>query len=89
MLIAALVLPLLRREQNWIDRRFYRRKYDAQKTLEGFAHIARDETDLEQLTDELLRVIQETMEPEFVGIWLKPTAKHRPMTADSQDPMEL
>ena len=89
LLIAALVLPLRRRIQDLIDRRFYRRKYDAQKTLEQFAHTARDEPDLEKLTAELLRVIQETMEPEHLSIWLRPTAKHRPMTADSQDRVEL
>ena len=51
--------------------RFYRRKYDAAKVLEGFAATARDETDLDRLTSELLRVIQETMEPESVTLWLR------------------
>jgi hypothetical protein len=69
--IAALFNPLRKRIQNAIDRRFYRRKYDAAKVLAAFGATARDETDLDRLTTELLRVVDETMQPEFVGLWLR------------------
>jgi hypothetical protein len=69
--IAALFSPLRRRLQDVIDRRFYRQKYDAQQVLARFAQTARDETDLDALTAELTRVVQETLQPEQVSVWLR------------------
>jgi hypothetical protein len=76
--IAGLFTPLRRWVQSFIDRRFYRRKYDAEQVLKRFALTVRDETDLDKLTTELLSVIQETMEPEFVTLWLRPGEKRPP-----------
>jgi hypothetical protein len=82
LLIAALFNPMRRRVQNFIDHLFYRRKYDASRTLEEFSAKLREQTDLDDLSSELLSVIRDTVQPEHASLWLRPQAPpdHTPTT---------
>ena len=84
LLIAALFVPLRRLVQNAIDRRYFRRKYDAAKTLDAFSAAVRDEVDLNKLSDELLLVVHKTMQPTQVSLWLRKASQTTPAQEQRQ-----
>jgi hypothetical protein len=82
LLIAALFNPLRRRIQSFIDRHFYRRKYEARKVLDAFSTKLRDETDLDALNDQQVGVVRESMQPAHVSLWLRPDTASKGEQAD-------
>jgi peptidoglycan/LPS O-acetylase OafA/YrhL len=82
--IAALFNPLRRRTQDFIDRRFYRRKYNAEKVLADFAAITRQGADLEQLAGHLNVTLQETLQPDQIGLWLKSAHRTQQITQEQE-----